>query len=146
MSHNVLIDNVKIASIPALKMAIAELVKEGARVSLDEATNTFRTWRGQPDKCDMAIRLPTEQFDIGLVKQPDGTYAPVFDHMLDNNKQVACKWSPGDNVNDRDRSTIGKLMQRYSACAVEYEMAMAGHSTQRVPGENGEIQVMVEYA
>lgn len=146
MSHNVIIDNVKIASLPALRMAIAELQKEGARLALDETARNFRTYRGQPDKCDIAIKLPTEQFDIGLVQQPDGSYAPVFDDMLSSNRTVSCPWTPGDTYENRNRGTIGKLMQRYSTCAVEYEMAMAGHTTRRESGENGEIQLVVEYA
>jgi len=145
MSHNVIIDNVKIASLPALRIAIGELIKEGVRVSLDETARTFRTYHGQPNHCDIAIKLPTEQYDVGLVKQPDGSYAPVFDSDLARNHQIACEWTPGDYKN-RDRGTIGKLMQRYSACAVEYEMAMSGHTTRREAGKDGEIEVVVEYA
>ena len=144
MSHNVLINNIKIASLPALRMAIQELTREGVKISLDEGTNTFRTYPGQSNKCDLAIRLPNEPFDIGLVKQQDGSYAPVFDNMLAGNKTISCPWTPGDNRENRDRGSIGKLMQRYSVCAVEYEMNMAGHSVQRVPGADGSIQLMVE--
>lgn len=146
MSHNVVIDNIKINSLPALRMAISELVREGTRISLDETTKTFRTYGGQPNKCDLAIRLPTEMFDIGLVKQPDGSYAPIFDNMLASNRQVSCEWKAGDDHKNRDRGSIGKLMQRYSVCAVEYEMNMAGHSVQRTSGADGSIQLMVETA
>lgn len=146
MSHNVLIDNVKITNITALEMAIRELVKEGAKVNLNKDRKTFRTWEGQPNKCDMVLELPGEQFDIGLVKQKDGSYMPAFDHMLDRNHAgISCQWSPGDKV-ERDRGTIGKLMQRYSVCAVEHEMALAGHSCTRSQGKDGEIEVLVEYA
>jgi len=146
MSHNVVIDNVKIKSVDALRMAVKELKEEGANVTLNEDRKTFRTWRGQRNECDMVIELPTQQFDVGLVKQPDGSYAPVFDHMLDMNREIACPYDPRDANGNRDRATIGKLMQRYATCATELEMAMAGHSCTRAKGKNGEIEILVDYA
>lgn len=149
MSHNVLIDNVRITNLDAFRIAINELVKEGANISLDETTKTFRTYAGQSSKCDMALRLPGERWDIGLVKQTDkngiSAYVPVFDHMLDNNKAgISCEWRPGD---DRNRTTIGKLMQRYAVCAVELQSALDGHScTRSVDEKTGEMQVIVQHA
>jgi hypothetical protein len=147
VSHNVVIDNVKIANLTAFEIAVNELIKEGANIRLNKSRNTFRTWEGQPNKCDMVLELPGEQFDIGLVKQPDGSYSPVFDHMLDANRSgISCKLDRSDSYKDRDRGTIGRLMQRYAVCAVEHEMAIQGNSTSRSTADNGEIEVLVEYA
>lgn len=148
MSHNVMIKNVKITSLDALRSAIRELQAEGAKISLDETSGHFRTYRGQPDRCDIAIKLEGagEPHDIGLVKQPDGSYTPVFDpYGMRGSSGIACEYSPGDDNYDQ-RRWIGKLMQRYSACVVEQEAALQGHTSQRVPGENGELEVVIEMA
>lgn len=141
MSHNTLISNVRITSLDALQSAINELSKEGVNIGMN-TTGRFRTWPGQPDKCDATITLPGEQFDIGLVKQPDGAFLPVFDHMLDNNRVVSCPVTPGERRTDRH--TIGKLMQRYSVCLAEQEAARQGHMITRREGEDGEILLEVE--
>lgn len=144
MSHNVTINNVKITNLDALRAAVKELRSENINLELDEEAKTFRTYFGQRNTCDMTIRLPTESFDVGLVKQPDGSFIPVYDDMLAGNRQIACEWKPGD---PRDsRSAMGKLAQRYAVCATEIEAALQGHSCVRTPGDNGEINVVIEMA
>lgn len=144
MSHNTLIKDVKITDLDALDTAIAELQKEGVSISFDREATNFRTWRGQPDKCEGAIRLPGEQFDIGLRREADGSYVPVFDHMLDRNQAIACAYTPGERRSDRH--TIGKLMQRYTVVKAEKEAALQGHMvTSRVyDAATGEISITVE--
>lgn len=143
MSHNTTVANVRITSLAILGMAIKELAAEGRNVRLNENRKTFRTWAGQPDKCDAVIELPGEQFDIGLAKQSDGSYVPVFDHMLDRNKAIACQFTPGERRTDRH--TIGLLMQRYAVCTAEQEAAKQGHMTSReVDAKTGVIRLVAE--
>jgi len=49
--------------------------------------NQFRLWR-QSQKCDLAIRIPGRQYEIGLVKQLDGTYDMVFDHYVQKEAEI----------------------------------------------------------
>lgn len=143
MSHNTMVANVKITSLSALGAAIAELQKEGRKISLNTERKKFRTWPGQPDKCDAVIELPGEEWDIGLALQADGSYVPVFDHMLANNRVTACAYTPGER--STDRHTIGYLMQRYAVCVAEQEAAKQGHLVTRERDEKtGDIRLVCE--
>jgi hypothetical protein len=144
VSHNVLIKNVKITSLDALRRAINELKSEGVNVAFSEQ-KTFRTYAGQPNKCDYAILLGDQRHDVGLVKQPDGSYLPYYDPygMKHDGSDVSCKIDPGQRD---ERVAIGKLLQRYSTCVAEDELALAGHAVVREKGENGEIVLTAEYA
>jgi len=143
MSHNTIIKDMKFTDLSALRTAISELQKEGISIALNEGRKKFRTWAGQPDQCDICIELPNESFDVGLVKQPDGTYLPVYDHMLANNGSIACEYRR--DVPYQDRHAIAKLAQRYGVVLAEQQLAIEGHCTIREKGADGSIQVIAEY-
>ena len=144
MSHNTMVSNVKITDLSALDAAVRELQAEGRKVNFNAQRKTFRTWPGQPNNCDAVIELPNERFDIGLMQQADGSYAPVFDHMLDNNRVVACEFTPGEG-HRTDRHTIGYLMQRYAVCLAENTAAREGHMVSReFDKTTGEIRLVCE--
>lgn len=147
MSHNVLIKNVKITSIRALQRAVDELKTEGVNVSLVE-TNRFRTYQGQPNRCDYCIALPGERHDVGLVKQEDGSYLPYYDPygMSRNGNGISCQLNENVsyNANEILRSTIGKLLQRYSTCVAEDAFADSGQWCSREVNENGDIVLTAE--
>jgi hypothetical protein len=144
VSHNVLISNVKITSIVALQRAINELVAEGHKISLNQS-GTFRTYAGQPNKADYTIELQGERHDVGLVKQPDGSYLPVYDPygMSTRGEGLSCSLDRGQRD---ERQCIAKLLQRYSTCVAEDELALAGHAVVREKGKDDEIMLTAEYA
>lgn len=142
MSHNILIKNVKITSIEALQAAVDELRREGKNITLNRDRKTFRTYPGQPDKCDMCIELPNARFDVGLVKQPDGTYLTVYDpYLAIGGTEISCSLDPRERD---ERHGIAMLTQRYSVIVSERELALQGHMCRREKGENGEIHVVAE--
>lgn len=142
MSHNVLISDVKIKNLSALRAAVAELAKEGVKIALDETARTFRTYDGQPNKCDLAIRMSDERGDVGLVKGQDGTYTPVYDpYLFSKDSGIACPYTPGRGSDNRQ--AIGLLLQRYAVCTTEIEAAMQGHACTREQGKDGELLVRV---
>lgn len=143
MSHNVLIRNIPIVNIRALQRAITELAAEGVNVSLVE-TNHFRTYPGQSSKCDYCISLPGENHDVGLVKQEDGSYLPIFDPwgMHHNGEGVSCQLNQGERGDSR--TAIGKLLQRYSTCIAEDTFADSGQYCSREVNENGDIVLTAE--
>jgi len=140
MSHNVLIKNVKITSIPALQRAIAELNAEGIRVSLEDRKQ-FRTYRGQPNRCDYCISLPDANHDVGLVKQEDGSYLPYYDPygMPRNGEGVSCRWEQRDGNEAFQRTAIGKLLQRYATCVAEDSLTLSGNAFTREYDNEGNI-------
>lgn len=144
MSHNVLIQNVKITSLDALRRAITELHTEGVNVALLEQT-TFRTYRGQDNRCDLCISLPNGNYDVGLKLQRDGSYIPICDAsmMPRDGSSISCRLGPGV---DWSRAAIGKLMQRYSTCVAEDSLQLSGYfPTREIDAQSGEIYVTVEY-
>lgn len=142
MSHNTIIKDVKFADIECLKSAVGELAKSGVNIALSQR-GTFRTYQGQPNKCDYTVELKGQQYDVGLVKQPDGTYLPVFDSDLNYGETaLSCKIEPGD---PRDKMAIAKLAQMYAVHVAEKQLALAGHSAIREVDASGEIFVTAEY-
>jgi hypothetical protein len=147
MSHNTIIKDVKITEIDCLRTAIAELKQSGISINLSQS-GTFRTYEGQPNTCDYTIELPGQRYDVGLVKQPDGSYMPVFDGDMNygrgvNGSVLACEIEPGE---PRDKLAIAKLVQMYGVHVTEKQMALAGHQVVREAGKNGEILLTAEYA
>lgn len=145
MSHNVLIANVKITSLDALRRAISELQQQGINVSLLEQ-NRFRTYRGQDPTCDLCISLPDGRYDVGLKLQADGSYVPVCDAsgMPQNGTGISCAWQQGDVYASYDRRAIGKLMQHYAVCVAEDSLQLSGYVSTREIGADGNIYVVAE--
>lgn len=140
MSHNVELKGTKINDLAALEQAIGELSRDGAGVRLDMNAKTFRTYRGQDNKCDAAIIMGTGSHDIGLIKQPDGSFVPRFDPYdfsrdlrVDQGAENFQLAEHGAVRYDEASATtsIGKLLQRYGVCKVEREAAMRGQTANR---------------
>jgi hypothetical protein len=145
MSHNVLIQNVKITSLDALRRAVTELQGEGINVALLDK-QTFRTYRGQSNKCDMCISLPGENHDVGMRLNQNGYYDLIYDPygMHKDGTGVSCEFRQGD-VYDYSRIAIGKLLQRYSTCVTEDTFATQGFPTVReLDAESGDVFVIAE--
>lgn len=143
MSHNVSIAGVKITDLNALQAAISELQQEGSRITFEPEGKAFRTWPGQPNSCDAVIRLPAERFDVGLRKQADGSYVPIFDHMLNNNQSISCEVPTRENRMD-GRFALGRLLQRYAVCVAEQQAAAEGHMVSRNKDDAGNIVLTVD--
>jgi hypothetical protein len=165
MSHNVQIKGVKINDLDALAKAINELQREGVNVSLERGTPgkrglTFRTYGGfnNDNRADHVIRMPDCNYDIGLLQQAGGHYAPVYDNALGLSVAcpIACAYDkPGNTYNFRTITdpaevavaakglAIGKLMQRYSAVVAERAAQLKGYRTQRAFSRDGALQVVI---
>lgn len=150
ISHNVNLRGVKIKDVTALGVAVGELAKEGAKITLDLNAKTFRTYRGQDNTCDGAIIMGSGYHDIGLKKQPDGSYQPVFDPYGFGQdlsvKSGAENFCPLPNTQYDERqaqSMIGKLLQRYGVCVTERAAAQQGKSVQRSTGEKGVVTLTI---
>lgn len=125
MSHNITLAGVKLTDMNMLDNAVTQLSNGRARLDMD--AKSFRTWPGQPTHCDAKIAMPGRH-DIGLKKNSDGSYTPVFDpYRMD------------DVFNAGGKNKIGGLLREIGMQQAEYEAAQSGYSTERVPGENGVI-------
>lgn len=127
MSHNIVMNNVRIKDLDMLGRIAKELSK-GTAV-LDKTAKTFRTERmlGGSGKCDAAIKMPGN-LDIGLLLK-NNAYSPVMGSMgMDTIFQV----KPGANK-------IGALLREYAIQEAEYEAAQQGMIAERVSQPDGSI-------
>ena len=138
MSHNITLKGVKIKDLDMLGHVVKGLV--GGNAFLDKNAKTFRTYADQSNVCDAAIRLQQGAHDIGLTKQADGSYMPVFDpyNMSSMFKSQHVHGGSGDPAGH-----IGNLLQEYGLQAAEYEAAQNSLTTTRVHGEKGRVSLEI---
>lgn len=121
---------VKFKDMSLLGTVVKELSSGAA--SLDMNARTFRTYPGQPNKCDATIKMPGRH-DVGLTKQADGSYSPLFDpYGMDNVFTLPM----GNN-------RIGAIQREYAMREAEYQAAQNGYTTQRVEGKNGTMTLEI---
>jgi hypothetical protein len=98
-----------IRDLNAVRAAVAELVKAGAKISLLTNTEPRMYYSNQHGKCDLVMRLDDKRYDVGLQKQKDGTYAMVYDAWAGEVSSVL-----GDNRAKGPVSQVAKFVQTYT--------------------------------
>lgn len=108
------------------------------------------SFNSDPDVCDFVIKVPGSYYDIGLLRNADGSgYTPVFDdycggsvsgepttrdmvglkHILGNkNNEKVEHWAGRQNDPAASLFSIGKLLSSYTKAATIEAATMAGHS------------------
>ena len=66
-------------------------------------------------KCTHAIKVPGAQYEIGLIQQADGSYAPVWDY-----------WGPGGLDKLREENGMDGFMQLYGVEAAKNQLTANG--------------------
>jgi len=151
MSHNVTISDIKISDINALETAISNLQNQGIDITLETGT-LYVGYAGREESgYTHVIKMGDSRYDIGLKADAEGNFIPVFDPWGgDVNRVVGLNPTEFNeaelhnvcNISD-PKVHIGKLMQEYGLCKAEYEAAIQGYSSQRIPGEGGQQQLVV---
>ena len=136
MSHNVVVNNIKITDLVALEQAVNELKQAGSNISI--AYNCrYRGYdtRQSIDNMPVVIKLHDAPWDIGFGKDEQGNYNPVFDPYKGYvQKEVGYYAGELDSKSCDVNSPsihLGRLIQHYTACKIEREVAMQGHSVTR---------------
>jgi hypothetical protein len=134
MSHNIIMDKVRIRNLTLLGQIAHELSKGAGKLNVN--ATTFVTYPGQPNKCDAAIEHTggdgriNRNYGIGLVRQKDGAYTLVADpYGLPDyyaNKQAY-------------NQPLGKLLQEYTLREAEYQAAQMGYTSRRLAGDKGTV-------
>jgi hypothetical protein len=184
MSHSTTIKTVPISSQSALRAAVSELQNRGIEIELlenekprmyyanqikkqivgNEAAKTF-DFNEDPDVCDFVLKVPGSYYDIGLLRNADGSgYTPVFDDytggpvsgapttaamrglksILGNKYDGKVEhWAGQRDDVEGSLFSIGKVLASYTKHATIEAATMAGHS---VAGciedpETGEIKL-----
>lgn len=126
MSHNITLNGVKFTDMGLLGTIVTEL--SNGTASLDMTATSFRTYAGQPTNCDARINM-TGPHDIGLKKNDDASYTPVFDPYSMHGTFRA----------KGGTSMIGELQREYGLQQAEYEAAQNGYTTERVKDEKSGV-------
>jgi hypothetical protein len=134
MSHTTKIKSVPIRDIAALRSAVKDLQKQGISCELVQDAKPRMYYQDQlqrhlkrgSENCDYVLKLNNARYDVGFIKEDDGTYTPVFD---DWQKSVAGQignpvpgahehWSGTRNDTEQTLHSIGKLLQGYTTHAM----------------------------
>lgn len=80
-------------------------------------------------KCDHAIRFPGVDYEIGLVREEDGSFTAVYD-----------EWGPGAKIKEIcGGQDLPKLKNEYAAAVTTRTLMRRGFRVQRTIGPKGEI-------
>lgn len=116
MSHVTTMPGLVITSIPdattAASMLGCELI----------AANRFTYYAGMTEACDYKIKVPGSKFEVGLRKQPDGSYSVLWDSWGQDGRRLIEVL--GQN--------FSKLKVEYTCSASARMLARQGYSAKRV--------------
>lgn len=134
MSHTTTIKSVPIKDVAALKAAVAEMQQNGVKCELRENAMPRMYSEGQARAvgvCDYVLYLPNSKYDVGFVKQADGSYAPAFDEwagQVAGSLGAACPVP--SSAEGKAQHAIGKLMQTYGKHAAINQARAEGYAVE----------------
>jgi hypothetical protein len=171
MSHTTTIKSTPVRDISALENCLAELRAQGCNVTLERDAVPRMYYPDQLQKhlkqssevCDYVVRVHDAFYDVGFIKNEDGSYSPVFDdynyasHMVPSTRNgtkpirdvlgAAWKgrvehWSGNRAETEQTLHSVGKLLQGYCKHAVINQAANDGLVVEScVTDENGEMHL-----
>lgn len=130
MSH---IANIKtpIRDLRALAAAAREL---GGELVIDQKTNNYY---GGKNKCDHAIRISGVRYEVGVVKQKDGTFTLAVDDFGND----SASGHDGQRLTAAFGKGLSKLTQLYAVAKAEIEARARGWMSSRKTLANGSIKL-----
>jgi len=163
ISHNVTIGSTPLSDLRAVEKALVEINRENSTAfTLKEGPGTqIRGWNGARETVDAAILTGNKfKYDIGLMRQPNGTYLPRYEDLAGNDFARVVGAVPGcHNVDGKDAGVrsqvaygttkntadfIGRLVQRTNVIMSENEAARHGMTSRRtVDDKTGLISLRV---
>jgi hypothetical protein len=126
MSHTTTLKGLKFVDMVALQQAVDYLRDiEGIRnISLVQNSRPRMYYREQEVMCDYVVKLPGK-YDVGFVKQSDGTYAPIFDEF----QNYVREWigAPPSVKEGGPVLHISRLADLYGVHAAKNQLAQDGY-------------------
>lgn len=140
MSH-VTTGSCVIKDLEALKLAAQEL--GGAFVAGQHSYKWYGRYVGDAPlpkgltiddlgKCTHAITLPKVEYEVGVVRQSDGSFRLMFDY-----------WGPGQGLVKAFGENLGKLQQIYAKHAVIRQAKAKGMIVRQSAGNDGSIKLQL---
>ncbi len=154
MSHTTIVKQIPIRDIEALRSAVAELQEQGISCSLEHGENIAprmyydRQSEELRGKTEYVLRLPNASFDVGFIRQEDGSYAPVTDfHAGSVANQIGHTCDcPGMKGASNEERALGKLMQLYGKNAAINQAAANGYMIEEMTynEETGDYEITMQ--
>jgi hypothetical protein len=149
MSHTTTLNGLAIKDVQAMRTTIAELQGKGININLLENTKPRMYFGNQHGECAFVLSLPDSKYDVGLDRQEDGSFIPVFDEYQGHvGNQLGADQSvcpmPRDSE-DRALHAIGQFSQGYAKNAAINAAAAQGYSvTDTSVDDEGNVHLILE--
>lgn len=141
MSHTTTVGNVKLTNITAIEAAVDALKSQGVNIVLKRNAVPRMYYNNQHGACEYVLSLPTAKYDVGLEKQKDGSYVPIFDEFSGYVAQVLGVKTKGKGD---ARNAIGKFLQQYAVEAARIAAIQQGYNIDSITtDEHGNVHLTV---
>lgn len=134
ISHTTTINGINITNPTAIRKAVDNLRARGVSISLVENATPrmyYSHQEAEVGSCEFVLRLPDAEYDVGLKKQADGTYAPVFDEWANSvGRQVGGQCAIPKTAEEKSMWAIGSFSQEYAKEAAISAAQAQGYSVQ----------------
>lgn len=151
MSHTTTLNGLAIKDVQAMRTTVTELQAKGINIVLKENVKPRMYFGNQHGECAFVLSLPDSKYDVGLERQEDGSFVPVFDEYqghVGNHlgaDQSVCPMPDYSNSEDRALHAIGQFSQGYAKNAAINAAAAQGYSvTDTSVDDAGNVHLILE--
>lgn len=148
MSHTTTISAVKITDEAALVTAIEALRAKGSNIELKRNAIPRLYFAHQSQEagvCDYVIGLPGTRFDVGLKKNKDGVFTPIFDEHANivHDAGLGASCALPQTNEERAMWAIGAFSQEYAKAAAINAATAAGYYVESATtNAKGEVELI----
>jgi hypothetical protein len=145
MSHVTRLRGVKIIDTKAIESAVADLQKKGIKCSLVRNSKPRVHGMDASPVCDYVLKL-NGAYDVGLEKQADGSYSPVFDTYQNHvGKEIGATCPMPNTAAGKQQHQMGQFLQSYAEHAARNKAVAEGYMVESsaVDGEGNVNLVLV---
>lgn len=129
MSHVTVLKGITFRDVNAIRSAVQELANSGVNISLTENCKPRVHGFDRAPTCELVVKLPGCQYDLGLRKTEDGSYEPVFDtYMNQVGSQLAAACPVPSEYERRAIHQFGRFGQAYQKHAAINQCAAEGYA------------------
>jgi hypothetical protein len=136
MSHVTRLRGVKFVDTRAIEQAVADLQKQGIKCSLVRNQKPRVHGYDSSPVCDYVVKL-NGAYDLGLEKQADGSFTPVFDSYQNHvGKEIGATCPMPNTHEGRLQHQMGKFAQAYANNAAKNKAMAEGYMIESETTDN----------
>jgi hypothetical protein len=136
MSHVTKLKGVKITDLRAVQAAVAKLQQKGIKCSLVQNQKPRVHGMDAAPVCEHVLKL-NGAYDVGLQKQKDGSYEPVFDTYMNHvGKEIGATCPMPNTPAGRQQHQMGQFLQAYAEEAAKNQAIAQGYLVESTSTDN----------